>query len=74
MRETLTDLLRSMKFEAEAFESATAFMETANFNRPGCVLLDVRLPGANGLDFQTQLERVGNKMPIVFMTGFGTYR
>jgi len=71
MREALTDLFRSMKFDAEAFESATAFMETANFNRPGCILLDVRLPGVSGLDFQAQLERVGSKMPIVFMTGFG---
>ena len=71
MREALTDLFRSMKFDAEAFESATAFMQTANFSRPGCILLDVRLPGASGLDFQTQLERIGSKMPIVFMTGFG---
>ncbi|MCJ9696456.1 response regulator transcription factor [Rhizobium sp. PRIMUS64] len=71
MREALMDLFRSMKFDAEAFESGTAFMETANFNRPGCILLDVRLPGVSGLDFQTQLERVGSKMPIVFMTGFG---
>ncbi|MBZ9791937.1 response regulator transcription factor [Rhizobium sp. 3T7] len=71
MREALTDLFRSMKFDAEAFESATAFLETANFNRPGCILLDVRLPGVSGLDFQMQLERIGSKMPIVFMTGFG---
>jgi FixJ family two-component response regulator len=71
IREALTDLFRSIRFDAEAFESATAFLETANFNRPGCILLDVRLPGVSGLDFQTQLERVGSKMPIVFMTGFG---
>ncbi|MDP9810948.1 FixJ family two-component response regulator [Rhizobium tibeticum] len=71
MREALTDLFRSMKFDVQAFESATAFLGTANFNRPGCILLDVRLPGVSGLDFQTQLERIGSKMPIVFMTGFG---
>ncbi|MBW9113701.1 response regulator transcription factor [Rhizobium cauense] len=71
MREALTDLFRSMKFDAEAFESAANFLEMANFNRPGCILLDVRLPGVSGLDFQTQLERIGNKMPIIFMTGFG---
>lgn len=57
MRDALTDLFRSMKFDAEAFDSATAFLETANFNRPGCILLDVRLPGVSGLDFQRQLER-----------------
>ncbi|MCZ7482733.1 response regulator transcription factor [Rhizobium rhizogenes] len=71
MREALTDLFRSMKFDAEAFDSAAAFLEKANLNRPGCLLLDVRLPGISGLDFQMQLERVGNRMPIIFMTGFG---
>ncbi|ASW09721.1 MULTISPECIES: response regulator transcription factor [unclassified Rhizobium] len=71
MREALVDLFRSMKFDAQAFESATALMEVASFNRPGCIVLDVRLPGLSGLDFQTQLERLGSKMPIVFMTGFG---
>ncbi|WFU91386.1 response regulator transcription factor (plasmid) [Rhizobium sp. CC1099] len=71
IREALTDLFRSMKFSAEAFESATAFLETADLDRPGCILLDVRLPGVSGLDFQAQLERIGSKMPIVFMTGFG---
>ncbi|CUX64459.1 MULTISPECIES: response regulator transcription factor [Agrobacterium] len=71
MREALTDLFRSMKFDAEAFDSAAAFLEKANLNRHGCLLLDVRLPGISGLDFQVQLERVGNRMPIIFMTGFG---
>lgn len=71
MREALTDLFRSMKFDVEAFDSAAAFLEKANLDRHGCLLLDVRLPGTSGLDFQMQLERVGNKMPIIFMTGFG---
>jgi len=71
MREALTDLFRSMKFNVDAFESATAFLEAANFARAGCMLLDVRLPGVSGLDFQMQLERTGCKMPIIFMTGYG---
>ncbi|EPE94750.1 response regulator transcription factor [Rhizobium grahamii] len=71
MREALIDLFGSMKFEAEAFESATAFLEQASFARAGCILLDVRLPGVSGLDFQMQLDRMGCKMPIIFMTGFG---
>lgn len=71
MRESLIDLFLSMKLATQAFENATSFLETANFNRPGCILLDVRLPGVNGLDFQLQLDRVGSKMPIVFMTGYG---
>ena len=71
MREALTDLFRSMKFDVEAFESAAAFLEKANLNRHGCLLLDVRLPGISGLDFQMQMERLGNGMPIRFMTGLG---
>ena len=71
MREALVDLFRSVKFDAEAFESSNAFLEGADRNRPGCIVLDVRLPGLSGLDFQTELDRTGSHMPIVFMTGFG---
>ncbi|WP_064708281.1 response regulator transcription factor [Rhizobium bangladeshense] len=71
MREALTDLFRSMKFDIEAFESTATFLEKADLSRPGCILLDVRLPGVSGLDFQVQLESIGSKMPVVFMTGFG---
>ncbi|MBX4897055.1 response regulator transcription factor [Rhizobium bangladeshense] len=71
MREALTDLFRSMKFDIEAFESTATFLEKADLSRPGCILLDVRLPGVSGLDFQVQLESIGSKIPVVFMTGFG---
>jgi len=71
MREALVDLFRSVRFDAEAFESSSAFLEGADLNRPGCIVLDVRLPGLSGLDFQAELERTGSHMPIVFMTGFG---
>ncbi|MGF9694112.1 response regulator transcription factor [Rhizobium sp. 0TCS1.26] len=71
MREALTDLFSSMKMEVMPFESAQAFLDKADLGRPGCILLDVRLPGLSGLDFQNHLERTGNKMPIIFMTGFG---
>jgi FixJ family two-component response regulator len=71
IRESLSDLLRAASIEAMAFESAAAFMEQADLARPGCILLDVRLPGLNGLDFQARLEAMGSRLPIVFMTGFG---
>ncbi|CDZ68259.1 Nodulation protein W [Neorhizobium galegae bv. orientalis] len=71
MREALTDLFSSMNFDTQAFESASAFLSGADFKRTGCIVLDVRLPGVSGLDFQSQLERIGNRTPIVFMTGFG---
>jgi len=75
MRESLSDLFLSMQFEARAYDSAAAFMESnaksARLDQPGCILLDVRLPGISGLDFQGQLEKSGIALPVVFMTGFG---
>ena len=71
MREALVDLFQSMQFDAEAFANPNEFMGLANLDRPGCIVLDVRLPGVNGLDFQTHLERAGSLLPIVFMTGYG---
>jgi FixJ family two-component response regulator len=71
IREALVDLFLSVRTEAEAFESAQDLLERADLKRPGCILLDVRLPGANGLDFQLHLEKLGNRMPIIFMTGHG---
>jgi FixJ family two-component response regulator len=71
IREALLDLFSSMQFEAEAFGSPSEFVAKADLTRPGCIVLDVRLPGVSGIEFQTQLERAGNRLPIVFMTGHG---
>ncbi|MBB3654876.1 FixJ family two-component response regulator [Rhizobium sp. BK650] len=71
IRESLVDLFRSIQMEAASFATTTAFLDKADLHRPGCILLDVRLPGLSGLDFQLHLERIGSRMPIVFMTGFG---
>ncbi|WP_276122520.1 response regulator transcription factor [Pararhizobium qamdonense] len=71
IREALVDLFLSVRTEALAFESAQDLLYNADLKRPGCILLDVRLPGANGLDFQLHLEKLGNRMPIIFMTGHG---
>ena len=71
MREALTDLFLSTQIEAQAFETAQNLLDKADLGRAGCILLDVRLPGLNGLDFQNHLEKIGNAMPIIFMTGFG---
>ena len=71
IREALVDLFQSVRTQAQAFESAQDLLDKADLKRPGCILLDVRLPGVNGLDFQVHLERLGNQMPIIFMTGHG---
>jgi FixJ family two-component response regulator len=70
MRESLVDLFRSMSIDAVAFENTETFLAAA---RPGagCILLDVRLPDLNGLELQAHLNAKGNKMPIIFMTGYG---
>lgn len=71
IREALVDLFLSVRTDAKAFESAQQLLDTADLERPGCILLDVRLPGGNGLDLQAHLEKLGNRMPIIFMTGHG---
>lgn len=71
IREALVDLFLSMKIATSAFADTRSFLEGADLTRAGCILLDVRLPGLSGLDFQGQLEQTGSRMPIIFMTGFG---
>lgn len=71
IREALVDLFLSIRTDAKSFESSQDLLDNADLGRPGCILLDVRLPGVNGLDFQLHLEKLGNRMPIIFMTGHG---
>lgn len=71
MRESLEDLFLSMNMDVATYESPAHFLEAGILQRPGCIILDVRLPGINGLDFQVNLERLGCTMPIVFVTGHG---
>lgn len=71
IRDALVDLFLSIRTDAKSFENAQDFLDNADLSRPGCILLDVRLPGINGLDFQLHLEKLGNRMPIIFMTGHG---
>jgi len=71
VREALDSLLRSVGLVTLLFGSPTELLASALPSVPGCLLLDVRLPGLNGLDFQEQLVRNGFALPIVFMTGHG---
>ncbi|WP_434621563.1 response regulator transcription factor [Azospirillum sp. B2RO_4] len=70
MREAVVDLLRSVGIESRAFGSTAELLAAAVPDRPGCLILDVRLPGLGGLEFQTRLDSLGIALPIVFMTGF----
>jgi FixJ family two-component response regulator len=71
MREALEGLFRSVGLGVKVFGSASELMRSTLPNVPSCLVLDVRLPGVSGLDFQADLTAAGIHIPIVFMTGHG---
>lgn len=71
LRSALDSLFRSTGLETRLYESVTAFMDTPLIDAPGCLVLDVRMPGMNGLDFQQKLEELGVRLPVIMMTGHG---
>jgi FixJ family two-component response regulator len=71
MRSALGNLLRSVGHEVRLFGSTAEFLQEAPPDAPGCLVLDVRLPGMSGLDFQNKLASTNAHIPIVFMTGHG---
>jgi FixJ family two-component response regulator len=71
MRESLKNLLRSVGLRVEAFASAQEFLHSARPDVPGCLVLDVRLPGLSGLELQQRLAAADRDMPIIFITGYG---
>ena len=71
LRLALDNLFRSVGLQARLFGSATEFLKASAVDAPGCLVLDIRLPGVSGLEFQGQLTRMGVDLPIVFMTGHG---
>jgi FixJ family two-component response regulator len=71
MRNALGNLLRSVGHDVRLFGSTAEFLQEAPADAPGCLVLDVRLPGMSGLDFQNKLASTNAHIPIVFMTGHG---
>jgi len=71
IRASLDSLFRSVGLETRLFASPAELLGGALPDRPGCIVLDVRLPGVSGLDLQSQLVRQGIRHPIIFMTGHG---
>jgi FixJ family two-component response regulator len=71
LREALDSLFRSVGLETRLFANAQAFLESGAAHEAGCLVLDVRLPGLSGLDFQEKLAAADVRMPIVLMTGHG---
>src|SRR6266849_941888 len=71
VRDALGDLLRSVGLSVESFGSPQEFLQSKRPQAPGCLVLDVRLPGASGLEFQRKLVESGIQLPVVFITGHG---
>lgn len=71
LREALTGLLRSMDYETMEHPSIETFLRADKPQRPGCVLVDVRLPDGNGLDLQARMATQGVLQPVIILTGYG---
>lgn len=71
MRRSLDSLLRSVGHDVRLFASAPEFMRATREDAPGCLVLDVRLPGMSGLAFQDELSKAGISLPVIFITGHG---
>jgi FixJ family two-component response regulator len=69
VRESLDGLLRSVGLQAQLFASAKDFMDAPRLDRPGCLVIDVRLPGQSGLDFHDDLLRANIRIPVIFISG-----
>jgi FixJ family two-component response regulator len=65
-------LIKSVGFEVNTFSSAQAYLESDLPDEPGCLVLDIRMPGLSGLDLQDEMAARGLTLPVIFVTGHGT--
>jgi FixJ family two-component response regulator len=71
VRAAIQGMLKSVGLRSETFGTAQEFLRSKRPDGPSCLVLDVRLPGVNGLDFQHQLADAGIRIPVIFITGHG---
>jgi FixJ family two-component response regulator len=71
VRDALSLLMRSADLASEAYPGAREFLEKVAADRPGCLVLDVRMPEVDGLELQRQLAARGSRMPVIMLTGHG---
>src|SRR5262245_24774682 len=71
LRRAVDSLCRSVGLQTRTYGSAQDFVDTKREDAPGCLVLDVRLPGMSGLEFQSQLATLGIQLPVILMTGHG---
>jgi FixJ family two-component response regulator len=70
LRNSLDDLIRSIGFRTESFPSAEAFLSSNHPRDTACLILDVRMPGMNGIDLQRQVVAANWRIPIIFITSY----
>jgi FixJ family two-component response regulator len=70
-RKAVMRLLRAANYEVRGYASASEFLNSGPYAQPGCILLDLRMPGVGGLDLQDSLSRMEERLPIIFLTGHG---
>ncbi|MEH6691111.1 MAG: response regulator [Pseudorhizobium pelagicum] len=70
IREALLDLFLLNKRRAFAFASSAEFIELADTNAPGCLVVDLRMPDGNGIDLQSELAAKGSRLPVIFLTAY----
>ena len=71
VREALDSLIRSVHLDVQSFGSTDEFLQFERPEAPGCIILDVRLPGLSGLDFQREMVKSNIDLPVIFITGHG---
>ena len=71
LRASLGDLLDSVSLHTRVFASVQDFLAAPRGEGPACLILDVRMPGQSGTDFHQQMERLGVRLPVIFITGHG---
>jgi len=71
VRESITDLLRSVGHDVHSFGSTQEFLDSSRPDVPGCIVLDVRLPGQSGMEFQRGLIKSDIHLPVIFISGHG---
>jgi FixJ family two-component response regulator len=71
VRDAIADLLRSVGLGVESFRSTQDFLQSKRPDAPGCIVLDVRLPGPSGLEFQRTLNKSNIHLPVIFISGHG---
>jgi FixJ family two-component response regulator len=70
IRRTTTFLIESFGFRAASFESAESFLKSVELHDTSCLLVDVQMPGMNGLQLQSELAAAGSGVPIIFITAY----